>query len=133
MLSQTSRYALKALDYLAGNTSSEYKLVKEISGKLEIPQQYLSKILHALAREGLLQSQRGRSGGFRLKRPAREITLYEIIDPLDHLSRMGNCIMGDQPCNTDDQCALHGMWGEVRGQYLNFLRQTTLDKLNISH
>ena len=131
MLSQTSRYALKALDFLASNGNGDYKLVKDISGKLDIPQQYLSKILHALAREGLLQSQRGRSGGFRLNRPANAITLYEVIDPLDHLGRLGACIMGNGQCSRNDQCALHDMWGEVRDKYLSFLKATSLDELNI--
>ena len=130
MLSQTGRYALMALDYLATYDDGGYKLVKEISAKLAIPQQYLSKILHTLACEGLLKSQRGRSGGFRLSRPAEQITLYEIIDPIDHLDRLGTCIMGDQPCGKDNHCALHDMWGDVRGKYLDFLQETTLDKMN---
>ncbi len=130
MLSQTGKYALRALDYLATYDDGGYKLVKDISAKLDIPQQYLSKILHLLACEGLLKSQRGRSGGFRLGRPAGEITLYEVIDPLDHLGRLGICIMGDQPCGKDDPCALHDMWGEIRGKYLEFLKTTTLDRLN---
>jgi Rrf2 family protein len=135
MLSQTSRYALRALDFMANQGNGDYKLVKDISGKLDIPQQYLSKILHSLAREGLLQSQRGRSGGFRLNRPAAEITLFDVVDPLDHLSRLGTCIMGDRPCGngTSQPCALHGMWGDVRGKYLTFLRSTTLAELKITH
>jgi Rrf2 family transcriptional regulator, iron-sulfur cluster assembly transcription factor len=130
MLSQTGRYALRALDYLATYDDGAFKLVKDISAKLDIPQQYLSKILHLLAREGLLKSQRGRSGGFRLCRPAEEITLYEVIDPIDHLSRLSTCIMGDQPCGKDEPCALHEMWGDVRGKYLDFLQKTTLNSLN---
>lgn len=130
MLSQTGRYALKALDYLAAHGGGEYVLVKDISGSLDIPQQYLSKILHSLTREGLLKSQRGRTGGFKLSRPPGEITLYEVIDPLDHLSRLGACIMDDVPCSMQGSCALHDMWGEVRGKYLDFLKTTTLDKLN---
>ncbi len=136
MLSQTGRYALRALDYLATHDDGGYKLVKDISGELNIPRQYLSKILHTLACEGLLHSQRGRSGGFRLSRPAKQITLYEVIDPIDHLSRLCACIMGEKPCGEenprgdDDPCALHEMWGEVRGKYLDFLQKTTLDKLS---
>lgn len=130
MLSQTARYALRALDYLAGNGSGNYKLVRDISAELDIPQQYLSKILHSLAREGLLESQRGRTGGFRLKRPAAEITLYEVIDPLDNLDRLQICILGDKPCGKRPVCALHDMWGDVRGRYLTFLRSTTLAELN---
>ncbi|MBW7997361.1 MAG: Rrf2 family transcriptional regulator [Candidatus Glassbacteria bacterium] len=130
MLSQTGRYALKALVYLARHGGDGYVLVKEISSSLDIPRQYLSKILHSLTRVGLLRSQRGRTGGFRLNRPAAEITLFEVIDPLDHLSRLSNCLMCDEPCDDNDPCGLHEMWGEVRGKYLDFLNTTTLEKLS---
>ncbi|HUU27403.1 MAG TPA: Rrf2 family transcriptional regulator [archaeon] len=129
MISQTGQYAIRAMVFLAGFQDSRYRLAREISSELGIPQQYLSKILLMLARKGILQSQRGRQGGFRLKAPAREITLYGILDPIENLERVDNCILGSRACDENKPCPLHPLWGEVRDKYLGFLNSTRLDQL----
>jgi len=129
MLSQTGQYALRAMDYLAACRDGRFHLVRDISARLGVPQQYLSKVLHVLARRGLLESQRGRQGGFRLGRKAEEITLFEILDPLEDLGRYKNCILGKDQCDRQNLCTMHGMWAEIRDRYLDFLKKTTLFEL----
>ena len=66
MLSQTAEYALRAVLYVAEHGDDRLVQVSEMARVLRIPRNYLSKIVHALVREGVLHSTRGKSGGFRL-------------------------------------------------------------------
>ncbi len=72
MLSQTAEYALRTVLYLAARQGDGLFRVSEIAEELGIPQNYLSKTLHILARAGVLHSSRGKHGGFRLAKPANE-------------------------------------------------------------
>jgi len=133
MLSQTGQYALRAMGRLAAwSEDGKYHLAREISRELGIPQQYLSKVLHTLARRGLLDSQRGRQGGFRLSRPAGEISLHEVLDPLEDLSRFEECLLGGIVCSDSRSCVIHDKWGELREKYVSFLKNTKLNQLVIS-
>ncbi|HSH75920.1 MAG TPA: Rrf2 family transcriptional regulator, partial [Longimicrobiales bacterium] len=73
ILSQTAVYALKATLRLAEQEPGGRMRVDDIAAELDVPRNYLSKILHTLAREGLLSSSRGPGGGFELARPATEL------------------------------------------------------------
>jgi len=130
MISQTGKYALRAMVYLAGSMNGRYHLVRDISQALDIPAQYLSKVLLILARRGLLESQRGRQGGFKLKIQANEINLYDILDSIENPDWFYNCLIGSAKCDETKPCSLHPLWSGVRDRYLEFLRSTTLDKLS---
>ena len=133
MLSQTGQYALRAMGRLAAwRADGQFHLARDIGRELVIPQQYLSKVLHALARKGLLDSQRGRQGGFRLSRPAAEISLHDVLDPLEDLSRFEECLLGGVVCSDSRSCVIHDKWGKLREKYVDFLKKTTLDQLVIS-
>ena len=133
MLSQTGQYALRAMGRLAAwREDGRYHLARDISRELGIPQQYLSKVLHALARKGLLDSRRGRQGGFRLSLPAAQISLHDVLDPLEDLSRFEECLLGGVACSDSQSCVIHDKWGELRKKYVSFLNNTTLDQLIIS-
>ena len=129
MISQTGQYALQALIFLADQPPGEYRLAREIGRELGIPEQYLSKILHILARRGILESQKGRNGGFRLGLPASEISLCQILDPLEDMERFYRCLLGPGKCDEKNPCPLHDMWREVRGKYLESLKSTTIDQV----
>ena len=77
MLNQATGYAATALGYLA-SAGSKPVLVKDIAEASQIPSPYLAKIINALARKGLLNTQRGIGGGVTLGRAAATITLYDL-------------------------------------------------------
>src|SRR5512145_1395301 len=85
MLSQTAEYALRASLWIAEHPDRAPVRVGDLAEALNIPQNYLSKTLHLLARAGVLQSMRGRQGGFRLARPAARTPLIEIVQPFERL------------------------------------------------
>lgn len=129
ILSQTAEYALRAVVLLAQRGSDEPARVGELADALGIPQNYLSKTLNALARTRVLTSMRGKGGGFRLARPASEITLLEVIDPFDHFSTGRSCLMGKGECSDTDSCAAHATWKEVASKVISFFAKTTLADL----
>jgi Rrf2 family protein len=94
MISRSATYAVRALTFMAAREPDTWSLNREIAAELALPPQFLTKILRLLAAEGILLSQRGKSGGFRLARPASRITLLEIIDPFDRLSDRRTCLLG---------------------------------------
>jgi len=129
ILSQTAEYALRAVVLLADRDTDEPARVGELADALEIPQNYLSKTLNALARTGVLASMRGKGGGFRLARAADQITLLQVIDPFDHFSTGRSCLMGKGECSDTNSCAAHATWKEVAAKVTGFFAKTTLADL----
>lgn len=99
---------------------------RELADKTGVPPSYLSKVLLVLNRAGLVEATRGTGGGYRLSRPATEISLWDILDPLDNVGGLDECIMGLDGCSEEDPCAMHEWWAQTRDGYLAMLRQSTL-------
>lgn len=130
MLSKTALHAVSALASLAERPWGTYVGAGELAREIHAPQNYLGKLLKDLADEGLVESQKGKGGGFRLAREPDAISLFDVVDPVDHVSRWAGCFLGRPRCAADDPCAVHARWGAVRDEYLRFLRETTLAELN---
>jgi Rrf2 family protein len=82
-VSAKSDYALRALIEIAGRTDRGPVSAEEIGGLQEIPHGFLQAILADLRRAGVVVSQRGQSGGWRLARPAGEVTIADVIRAVD--------------------------------------------------
>jgi Rrf2 family protein len=108
-----------------GNYAGAGRIAQEIGA----PQNYLGKLLQNLARVGLVQSQKGLGGGFRLAQDPRTISLFDVVDPIEHISRWSGCILGRGECSDEAPCAIHERWKKVRHAYLQMLRQTTIAEL----
>lgn len=129
MISRTGIHATMALTSLANLPTGEFAGAGAIAREIGAPQNYLGKLLNNLVTAGLVESQKGYGGGFRLTKPARSITVYDIVEPIDHVSRWGNCFLGGGTCSETEPCAVHYRWKEVRERYLAFLKETTLADL----
>ncbi|MDP7638421.1 MAG: Rrf2 family transcriptional regulator [Candidatus Hydrogenedentes bacterium] len=128
MISKTASHALKALVAL-GERPDEFQGAASIAARIGAPQNYLGKLLQTLAQSGLVYSQKGKGGGFQLARKLEAITLFDIVEPIDHVSKWEGCFMGRAPCPGDNPCALHEKWGGVRDLYLATLKETKLADL----
>ena len=108
MLSNTSKYAIRAVIYLALHTTPQKKAgLKEISGELDIPAPFLGKILQMLTRHQILDSSKGPNGGFALKKPAIDISLIEIIEIIDGVDSFDRCLIRTSTCSHEMPCSLH--------------------------
>jgi Rrf2 family protein len=128
MLSKTARDVLKALMALAQLPPDGYEGAGSVAERIGAPRNYLAKQLKQLARLGLVISRKGLGGGFRLARPAQDITLFEVVEPLDNVSRVQNCFFGGG-CDCHAACAVHHRWARVRQSFLDFLNHTTISDL----
>jgi Rrf2 family protein len=82
-ISRSTGYALLAVAYIAQHQEQNIILSQSISKKYNIPLEYLLKILQQLVRANVLNSKRGPRGGFSLAKPAKKITMLEIIEAVD--------------------------------------------------
>ena len=129
MISLTAEYAVRAMVALKQHGVEDPLRAEQIAELTGIPANYLAKILHALARAGLVTSARGRRGGFGLARRARPITAYEIVDQFDFLSTKRRCFLGKTECSKRTACPAHDQWDRVWMVYEKFLKSQTVDKL----
>jgi len=83
MLTRKGKYGLKALVYLAYLQPGQFNLVGDIAAKNNIPKKFLDAILGELRNAGFVQSRKGKVGGYRLARPAREIMVGHVVRVLD--------------------------------------------------
>ena len=116
MLSNTSKYAIRAMIFLALNAGNENKTgIKKISGELDIPAPFLAKILQILAKHKLLTSSKGPNGGFSLGRDAHKITLYEIVTVIDGNDIFDKCLISLRTCYEENiPCPLHQKYEPLR-------------------
>ena len=130
--SQSARYAIAALAALASLGEAESDgpvLVKELAAKINAPYHYLSKISLSLAKQGFINSIRGRGGGLTLARKASEITLEEIVIAIDGADSMNACAFDSGTCDERVDCAMHEYWAPARSNLLSFLRETKITDL----
>ena len=125
MLSTTALHAVRAVGELAELGSDEYVGAATLAKKIGAPPNYLGKLLQLLTRHGIVDSRKGTGGGFRLARPAHEISLFEIVDPIEHVDRWNGCFLGNKRCGMHGGCTIHKRWGPVRDAYLRLLKDST--------
>lgn len=131
MLSQKAKYALRALLMLAEAPADELVLIQEIADRQKVPKKFLELILVELKRHGFAHSQRGRSGGYCLARPADAITFGQVIRAIDGPIAPLPCasITGYRKCPdcADEQtCAIRKVMRTVRDAMSEILDRTTL-------
>jgi len=129
MITKTGLHAVRAMAALARLPDGAYAGAAGIAKEIGAPPNYLSKLLQNLAREGLVRSQRGLGGGFRLAQHPRHISLLDVVEPIERISRWSGCVLGHPDCSDDVPCAIHQRWKQVRTAYLRMLAQTTLADL----
>lgn len=128
MLSQTAEYALRAAVWLAEHPAGPVR-VGDLAHALRVPQNYLSKTMHQLARAGVLASVRGKNGGFRLARQPGAIRLLEIVEPFEPIMDRRTCVLGRAVCSDASPCQAHERWKEVARTTAAFFSGTTLADL----
>jgi Rrf2 family protein len=114
MISQASRYALRALAYLATHDTERFLPVRRLGEALDISVPFLAKILNQLVTAGLLVAHRGPTGGVRLALPAGQISVRRVIEEIDGDDLFTECVLGLPGCGDEAPCPMHGRWAAIR-------------------
>ena len=131
LLPQTAEYALRAVIHIARHQGAGCVRVNEMAPALGLPQNYLSKTLHQLARAGVLASTRGPAGGFRLARPAEVLTMQRVVAVFAETGEK-RCLLADRPCGQDPRCPVHARWAPIAAQLYGFFGSTSIADLAAS-
>jgi len=134
MLSNTCKYAIRGVIYIALNNEEDKKIgIRKISEELNIPTPFLGKILQMLSKNKLLSSTKGPNGGFSLAKPASEINLLQIIEIIDGLDLFNDCLIGLRSCSanahTDVQCPIHSKYAPISKQIYDLFESETIEEL----
>lgn len=130
MLSATSQHAIRALVHLAQVPPGKSLLGRELAESADIPANFLAKIMLTLRNAGIVDATRGQGGGYRLAKPASQLTLMPIVELFDGVSARPGCFLGEKHACTDQlACAAHGGWKDVCEAFLKFMTTTTIADL----
>lgn len=134
MISKKAKYALKALKVLAENFDKGPLLISYISEQEQIPKKFLEAILLELRNQGMLQSQKGKGGGYQLRQHPSQITFAKVIRIIDgpiapalcvSLHFYGKC----DDCQNEETCKLRNILADWRDANLAVLEKKTLADL----
>ncbi len=131
MLSNTCKYALRAVIYIALNEDKKVKTgIKKISEELDIPAPFLAKILQLLAKNKLLVSSKGPNGGFTFNKSPESISLYDIILIIDGRDLFDRCLISMRNCYEHNMpCPMHDTYDRIRKEIEKLFREQSIGSL----
>jgi Rrf2 family protein len=131
MLAKGTEYAIRALVYVQlQNWKAQRPGVIEIAREIEAPEAYSAKILQTLVRHQLLESMKGRGGGFFYDNNQSDITIYEVIHVMEGDGCFHKCGFGLKNCNSENPCPLHDEYIVVRDGFFNIAKSETIQTLS---
>ena len=128
-LSSRGRYSTKAMLDLAVHVNEGPVLVKSISERQGITEQYLEQLFISLRAAGLVRSIRGAGGGFHLTKPPAEIKLSDIIRASEGTMAPVECVDEPRLCSQREICVTRDLWVEMKRVIDRILESTTLQDL----
>jgi len=127
--STSIEYAIHGLIYLAKAPAGMPVLTSEIGRATSVPEAYLRKVFQQLGRSGMVTSQRGARGGFRLARDAGQISLKDVVESIDGSLPMYTCLKELRGCTLGLPCPVHSAFEEARHRMAEVLEATSIEDL----
>lgn len=129
MVSTKGRYALRFLIALE-KREGRFASLSEIAEEQEISPKYLEKIAHILAKNGIIEAQRGKDGGYRLKSEASTLRVSDILSLTEESLAPVECLCADSAeCSRREGCPTRPMWEELYRKTMDFFSSVTLSDL----
>lgn len=122
-------FSLRALIYLS-KQGNRIVTREEIVAALDVPSESFALALKNLSQQRFLRSFRGTGGGFTLSRPAREITLRQIVEAVEGPIVLNYCLLDKASCNRQKTCNVHEAWKNIQNQLVTLLDGICLEELS---
>jgi len=130
MISTKGRYALRVMLDLASQPREEYISLKAISERQEVSMKYLESIVANLSKAGMLESLRGKSGGYRLNKPADVCSVGDVLRAAEGELSTVNCLEESKGgCNRAGECLTLPLWQKLDQIVSDYLDSVTLEDL----
>ena len=127
MLSNQSKYAIRAVLYLAIYSSKTNKIgAKKVAELIDVPAPFLAKIFQTLSREKIITSAKGPNGGFFLTEKELSKNLMDIIECIDGLDSFNSCYVGLPKCSDENPCAIHHIAAPCRDLLVKELTERSI-------
>ncbi len=128
-LTRAGEYAIRSLRFLASRPEARWFAIQEIAEAEDIPPQFLAKVMQRLTQTGLVQSACGKTGGYRLARPASEVALADVILAMEGPISLNACLLYPQECRFSGECRMHPIWAEAQEAMLRVLKKYHLSEI----
>lgn len=129
-ISRKIEYGTRAMVFLASLPEGMTTSFREIARKMDIPSEFLAKILKTLVKAKLVRSVRGAHGGYSLAKPPSKISFLDVIEAVEGPVHVNVCTEKDHGgCSFTGACTMYGVWKQGQERMLDVYRGTTLDKL----
>jgi Rrf2 family protein len=128
-LTKRGDYGVRAMLALARADEDERLPVPRIADEMAIPVHFLPQVMGDLVRAGLVSATPGRGGGYRLARPAAEISLLDVVEAVEGDSRRRTCILRGGPCGLDETCDVHDPFVAAQDALIDSLSAARLDRI----
>lgn len=127
-ITQHTDYALRVLIHLGVNTD-RLVTIAEISERFDISRSHLMKVVNQLVREGFVEGLRGKGGGLRLARHAREIPVGDVVRRMERAMELVECFSANSKCLLDPACRLKAVLSSALDAFLAELDRVSLAQL----
>ncbi len=128
-LTTKGRFAVTAMLDIALHDPEQYVTIAAIGERRHLSSAYLEQIFGKLRRAGLLEGIRGPTGGYRLSKPADQITVMQILDAVDASLEMSVCEKERDCCDGEGECITFDLWDRLNEEMRRFLSGITLKGL----
>jgi len=127
-LTRKADYAIRCVLILSSQ-KNKIANVTEVAEQMDIPKNFLAKIVQQLVKAGILASIRGINGGFKLAKETHEINLLDVIETVEGPLGMNRCVIDKRRCNFSNLCPVHPIWIELRALVVERLKSVDFSML----
>jgi Rrf2 family protein len=128
-LTRAADYATRVMVYLAAQPENRRIFLPALAEATAVPSSFLSKVLQALSRAGMVSSRRGQQGGFQILPRGRNSTVRTVVEAIDGPINLNVCTLHGTGCNRKSWCPAHPVWAQAQNAMLRVLDEARIADL----
>jgi Rrf2 family protein len=125
-LTRAADYAVRVMVQLAASPTDQRVLLPELAAATDAPESFLSKVLQALSRAGLIDSKRGQTGGFHISSRGRAASMLDVVEAIDGPILLNLCLASGKSCHRKAHCPASPVWERAQRAMLQVLSQAKI-------
>lgn len=125
-LTRAADYAVRVMIHLASPGVAERVSLPMLAAATGAPESFLSKVMQALTRTGMISSRRGQAGGFQISSRGRSASMRDVIEAIDGPIHLNVCLVSGRSCRRKSTCPAHPVWQEAQKAMLDVLSRATV-------